>query len=118
MVYIDMLTLLLIRLCCVAEAYLFRKPPSLIASACVLAAARGLKVPGASADSVCALTLCPLQEVQDAVILIDSLVDSQAGTHAAPRPPPTATTTSKHTPATDEDPRYPETPTDVQEIFF
>ncbi|XP_046666101.1 G1/S-specific cyclin-D2-like [Homalodisca vitripennis] len=101
---------------CYTEPALFRKSPALIASGCLVAAARGLKVGAASAASVCGLTRCRVEDVETAVVFIESLVEAQVPT--TPRPPPAPTAPAKHAPAPEDDPRHPETPTDVQEIFF
>ncbi|XP_054262873.1 G1/S-specific cyclin-D3-like [Macrosteles quadrilineatus] len=101
---------------CYLEPYLFRTPPSLIASGCLLAAARGLKVPEASVASICALTRCCPEDVTRTASHIETLMHEVA--FATPRSPPSpalAAPKSAHPHDHDTDVT---TPTDVDYIFF
>lgn len=95
-----------------------RKSPSLIASGCVLAAARGLRVSGATAASVCALTRCRIEDAEAAASYVDAMTTQQQSAAAPERPLP-APAAPKHDPAPPPlELAQPETPTDVQDIFF
>lgn len=101
----------------VTEPELVRKSPSLIASGCVLAAARGLRVPGATAASVCGLTRCRIEDAEAAASYVDAMTTQQQS--PAPERPLPAPAAPKHDPAPPPlDHGQPETPTDVQDIFF
>lgn len=96
----------------VPEGILFRKRPSLIASGCVLAAGRGLKVAGATVTSVCELTRCSAEDVEDAVRHIEDMI---AANSKGSDPPPAAAAAKQPAAADDY---QPETPPDVTDVFF
>lgn len=103
----------------VSEPSLIQTTPSLIAAACICSAVRGLKLPctsGATRD-ICHLTQVDPINLELLVRFVDQQIESVVP--QTPTKPPTST--SKLTTNDEfESPTYgqPETPTEVENIYF
>lgn len=87
-------------------------PPSLIAAACITAAARGLRVRMAVSD-LCALTRTPAAAAE----LVARHVERVLARETQPQEPRSRHTLS-HKQTTLEQTQLPNTPTDVQDVLF
>uniref|UniRef100_A0A1B6CVJ1 Uncharacterized protein n=1 Tax=Clastoptera arizonana TaxID=38151 RepID=A0A1B6CVJ1_9HEMI len=105
--------LTLLSLCC-REPDFMRVKPSMLASSCILAAARGLKVKAGTTESVLQLTGCHPNPVEEIISVIESLVTSQTMTLRVDTPPAPSTPSPKYNGTVEP----AETPTDVQEVHF
>ncbi|KAJ9601043.1 hypothetical protein L9F63_000778, partial [Diploptera punctata] len=97
-------------------------PPSLIATASICAAVRGLNSPSASIvmSSVCALTRVDPAAAEAVVHHIERVVESTASLQSLPpshKITNTTTSSGKLVSVADET-GQPETPTDIQDIHF
>lgn len=96
------------------EPEFIQTPPSLIASACICAAIRGLKSPSAhmAPRDICQLTYCDPISLELVARHIEQIVDKETAAMQTP------TKTPMHHSGNDILDSQPETPTDVQDIDF
>lgn len=112
--------------CCVAVTQFIHTPPSVIASACVAAAAQGLNVGSSVTENICTLTNCSADTVKSTMVVIEGQLEREMskfkslGTAKGPTATAASTPATKHVSSQDDDDmnRQPETPTDIQEIHF
>lgn len=104
-----------------------RTPPSLVATACVAAAAQGLNIGGSVTESLCALTGCSVDTCRTTMAVIEGQLEremskfkSLGASKGSASAGSASTPATKHVPPQDDDDvnRQPETPTDIQEIHF
>ncbi|KAF4523124.1 hypothetical protein B566_EDAN003139 [Ephemera danica] len=132
---------LLLQLCC-ADHEIIQVRPSAVASGCIIAAARGLRIPSFSkvAQHVCALTRVDEADANAVEERVEALVREEEARHVAVQPRTSAPSVSSSQPlkpnstgmpgngsipldifiddeAMDQS-SQPETPTDIQDIHF
>nr|CAH7753111.1 unnamed protein product [Callosobruchus chinensis] len=104
---------------CYTEPSLIQTPPSVISAACIASAARGLKLTSADAAvlETCAMLNVALRSVEYLVTVIDGAVASMASPQQPQKQEEQKTVSTQQG---YESPQYgqPETPTEVESIYF
>ncbi|KAF7287921.1 hypothetical protein GWI33_000263 [Rhynchophorus ferrugineus] len=106
---------------CSTEPTLIRTPPSVIAAACLSSAIRGLKLPCqiVAVKDICQMLNVNVETIETLINVVDNVVEKVASPSGS-EPPSLEQPGAKHEPAGYESPGYgqPETPTEVESVYF